>query len=437
MRNILKGDFGQFKIKGGKRVRKGVAIIATGEGAAGNLPMDNTISFKENPIITILNKPENISKSSSFQEHMEAALKMFSWNMTNLVISVGDSDWTVYSFNGSYPTYEENEKFKDNILHCLIPKIAAPVRPPRLKDFEIREEAFDIEDEFHLPYAKDLVEGGKLLAKTNLYPTQKSIDDLNFRNSFYRWVGSIHLDKRTGMSYGFLARQLPVQLVKPKKANDLQTNDEIVKVNNKLYVRIVVNNEDLFWEVPDVWILTSRSGSDKTNLDLKNDIIKMGLVNGQWILETPKGVKMKDNYRPSFDSGVILAHAVANAIFASVLKYSKLEADFPWVLEKSGRALAHWHGYFCPEFVPDGYWIYGNNNPPVSCSSPQAAIYAFRGKEDAVLKSLSEGKEFLGDIQIEPQHGINVIYKSLRELANFLLSNPKISKLGDEYLKLY
>ena len=67
-----------------------------------------------------------------------------------------------------------------------------------------------------------------------MYPKKRLVAELNFRNKFYKLIGKKYLDNRNGMSYGFVARQLPTDLSK---------------------------------EIPDVWVLTSKSGSDKSKLD--------------------------------------------------------------------------------------------------------------------------------------------------------------------------
>ncbi len=426
-----------FYIKLGKKIKKGIVVVATGEGQTGDLPMDRTLSFKENPIVTIVDRPAEISEKSDYKQHMDAALKLFTWHMTNLIISVAKNNWTIYSFNGSFPTYNKKEEFLPAVLNNLIPKIAAPVTPPRVSDFEIRMGSFVPSDEYYAPYIKDLVDGGEYLAKTGLYPSRRNVVDLPFRNNFYKWVGNIHLDKRSGMSYGFVARQLPIKLGQvlsniefSKLKNSIEITSDLFEVNSVYYLKIELIKEVIFVEVPEVFVLTSKSGADKSHLNIKTDIIKMGLSKGKMILETPSGVDLRQDYKPSFDTKVILAHAVGNAIIASILNYFKPNWEFSKRLERNGASLAHWHGYILQKDAPKGYFVHGQENYSVSCSSPQSGIYALNGKLKIMQKCLEKNTEFVGDIHIEPHHGVNVNYTTLVELAEFLLSQKNKFMLG-------
>jgi len=376
---------------------------------------------------------------------MEIGLNLFASLMTNLAITVSEDDWTLYSFNGSYPTFSIRENFDFNVLHNFIPKIGAPVMPPKLDDFAIRKGSFAVNDQFYAPYIKDLIEGGLLLGKTNLYPKRKSVSDLNFRNNFYKWVGSIYLDGRNGMSYGFIVRQLPVELSQIIPAQEFEDyfenkekgEEEIIEKKGKIFLRFDMFGQEFFIKVPDVWVLSSKSGADKSHLNRQTDIIKMGLVDGRMIIETPSGVDVEGDYKPSFDTRVILAHAVTNAILGSIFAYFKPHWEFSEKLRENGMALAHWHGYMNSRLIPKGWEMYGYDNPPVSCSSPQSALYAFRGKIEAGLHCLADNKEYKGDIHIEPHHGVNISYPSLKELGEFLISHPEATELGDRYLVNY
>jgi hypothetical protein len=97
--------------------------------------------------------------------------------------------------------------------------------------------------------------------------------------------------------------------------------------------------------------------------------------------------------------------------------------QFASTLASSGMALAHWHGYLHHARLPDGYVVHGEENPPVSCSTFQAAIFALGGKMDAFVRAASGGREFAGDLHTEPHHGINVTGPTLLWLARWALDN--------------
>jgi len=413
------------------RIKEGV-VVFTPPIEGDYLPINYVTSFTSNQIITIIEKPPFIKNHISFDKHIEIAMKLFAWHMSNLIISVDKESWRIYNFNASFPTYKYDENFDKNILYGLISKIATPIRPLRLSEFIIkRKKRLEIDKEI----LEDFVEGSILLGRTGLFPSLIEIDKLRFRNYLHKLIASQYLDKRSGLSYGFLARQLPIKLPllisldKIKKDINFK-NDYFVK-KGKIFIVLKINRKKFCMCVPRIWVFTTRSGCKKTELIPERDLCKIGLFNGQLIMEVPENIDYLSDYKPSFDTRVILAHAIANVIFGAVLKYFRPDNPFSQRLEENGMAIVHWHGYIRNKFIPVGYWEYGRDNPAVSCSSPQTAIYAFRGKHRAVEESLSKGIEYLGDIHVEPQHGVNVTWDSIRNLAFFLLSDSRISKLGE------
>jgi len=432
-----------------KRIKKGISVVAIGESTTGNLPMDNTSSFRDTSVITIVDWPSHITEGSQFEEHFDTSMALFAHHMTNIIVAVSDSKWLLYNFNASHPVYDMNQNLKQNVLHALIPKIAAPIRPVKLSQLTILNTRFDPKDNEHDSYIQDLVEGAKSFAQTNLYPTGKKIDDLPFRNDFYRWIGKIHLDERNGMSFGFLAVQMPTAIHVPITLDDAkkkywniisEDSDHFFDNDGNLHVIVDCFDEFLCIQVPEVWVLSQRSGSNKTNMNPNTDLVKLGLRNGEMLLETPRGLKLAPDYKTSFDTRVILAHAVGNALIASLLSYKDQQHKFVKQAKNRGFAIAHWHGYFKPDKIPEGWFLHGVENPHVACSSPQSAIYAIHGKLNEYNKN-QEGKtepiEYRGDIHIEPHHGTNIVYPSLHALVNFLLEDKKRTTLGNQYLSQY
>lgn len=425
------------------KIKKGISVIVLGEQDSNNLPMQYIYSFKDNSVITILDFPKNISDESTFHEHFDEALKLFAHNMTNIVIGVDAEKWLLYNFNASHPTFPIDENFKENVLHALVPKIVAPIRPYTLSEFVVSNNHFSVIDELYKKQVEDLVKGALIFSNTNLYPAGKKIDDLPFRNNFYRWIGKLHLDNRNGMSYGFLAVQLPGEiypLIKEEefyKDHGQKLDGNFVFIKENLYIKLNLKNGNFWLRVPDVWVLSQKSGSDKTHVNPKKDLIKLGLSNGKMYLESQFDSVIDNDYKTSFDTQVILAHSVGNAIIASILNHLNPSSEFVKRYKNFGVSISHWHGYIHPEHVQDGWFVHGVANPHVACSSPQSAIYALDGKLKSFIGSLQNNVEFKGDIHIEPHHGTNICYTSVSDLANYLVNNPQASVLGNSYYYLY
>jgi hypothetical protein len=423
------------------KIKKGISAIVLGEQGDENLPMQYIYSFKDNSIVTILDFPKNISANSTFHEHFDTALSLFAYNMTNIVLGVDSEKWLLYNFNASHPVFPLEKDFRENVLHSLVPKIVAPIRPYTLSEFLISKNHFDIKD--CNKQVNDLVEGALIFDKTNLYPAGKKINDLPFRNDFYRWIGKLHLDNRNGMSYGFLAVQLPGEVSKLILEEEFEsmigekTQNLYFTYRSNLYIKIKLNNSRYWLKVPEVWVLSQKSGSDKTHVNPKRDLIKLGLSNGKMILETQYGSVIDNDYKTSFDTQVILSHAVGNAIIASIINHTNSDSEFVKRYLKDGVSISHWHGYIHPDHVQKGWYIHGITNPHVACSSPQSAIYALQGKLESFLESITKNTDFRGDIHVEPHHGTNICYTSTKELAEYLVNNPKASVLGNSYYYLY
>jgi hypothetical protein len=436
-------------LKKRRRIPPGTSVFAVGTNKGGNLPMDYTMSFRDTSVITIDDAPGSLIDSDDFSTHFDKAMELFAYHMTNLVILVDKTRWLLYNFNASHPVYpiDDGEGFDEHVLIGLIPKIVAPIRPLRFRDFSSVSGHFRLDDP-NIQYAiNEFISSGKLFASANIYPKGKVIDQLPFRNGFYRWIGKLHLDHRNGMSYGFMAWQLPTtipnlipwkEFAKTHSSRDiLESRKDWFLINEQIYVAIEISTGKFVFKVPEVAVLTQRSGSDKTHIVPERDLLKLILRNGKMEIESPEGLILNEDYKPSFDTQVILAHAVGNAIIAAILQHEQKNLSFVRQLSEKGMAIAHWHGYINPDFLPKGWHVHGLQNPNVACSSPQSAIYALDGKLKKFSQALSNELDYQGDIHIEPHHGTNINYPSLIKLAEFMLSQPKVSELGNKYLSGY
>jgi hypothetical protein len=255
------------------------------------------------------------------------------------------------------------------------------------------------------------------------------LSELAFRNNKYRRIASAFLNWRTGMSYGFLAHQLPTATLPAIDLDDASaglalmdwTKKDFYDVDNHMCVAVKLRDKRFLVNIPEVSVLCTRSGCKKTHPDPARDLLKLTLREGKTIVGTPNDLAPESDCQPSFDTISILANAVGNVIVASILAKIYPESNFSAALNYTGMALAHWHGYLLSSELPPGYYFHGQNNPPVCCSTPQAAIFALSGKLSALQQSIVDGIEYLGDFHEEPSHGTNATGRSLMDLVQLVV----------------
>lgn len=412
------------------KVGEGIVLIAPGEGTPGNLAIDHVASLSKNTVVGILESNLPGVGQSSLQKRVNALVGALVWHMAHTLIYIDETTWTVCTMNGAISTFSL-DSLEERILDTVIPKLAAPVVPPQRDDFEVETSAFDASATRYRIPVEDLLTGAEMWGKAGLLASQTRIDELAFRSNKYRRIASAFLNWRTGMSYGFLAHQLP-GLTTP--AIDLDeaapvlrlidwTEKDFYEIDSHICVALKLRNKRFLVKIPEVSVLCTRSGCEKTRLDPEKDVVELTLRNGRIILSTPKNIGTDGDCQPSFDTVSILSNAIGNIIVASILAKLNPASRFCVALNHSGLALAHWHGYIDSSELPSGYYLHGRRNPPVSCSTPQAAIFALAGKLSAFQQSVNEGVEFLGDVHEEPSHGTNVTGRSLFELMRLVVGS--------------
>ena len=410
------------------RVGKGVTIIAPGEGEPGNLAIDHVASLRDNTIVGIYNRELPKTGGNRFQQRIDALVSALVWNMVHIIIYVDDDSWTVCNMNGAIDTFSL-EQLEQQVLHSLIPKLAAPVVPPQKKDFRIQTDGFKPSAPEYQMSVHDLLAGSFLWGSAGLLASQTKLDELTYRNHKYKHIAAAYLSSRTGMSYGFLSRQLPWDVIPAIALADaspiLRRLDweqrDFLHIDDYMMVAVKMSDRRFLVRIPEVTVLCTRSGCDKANLDPSKDLVKLTLTTGRITLGLAAGLPEGSDCQPSFDTLIILAHAIGNAIVASILVKIKPDSTFALGLKHSGLAIAHWHGFIDPALLPPGYYMHGEQNPAVSCSAPQAAIYALTGKLAALQKSIVDGSDYMGDAHVEPSHGTNVCGSSIRQLFRLIV----------------
>jgi hypothetical protein len=396
------------------KLQEDLVVIAPGAFPAGELPIDRVSNLRKTTIVGIVDGTCPAEEGTTDQSKLNSIVRTLGWYVVQTVIYVDDRTWTVCTMNGAVIPCAHASPMAAAVLSVLVPKMAAPVVPPHASDFDVRAGALDLAHPAYAGYVADFVESGPLWLASDLFLFHTSLESLEFRSPFYKRVVAAYLDHRSGMSYGFLARQMAVPEISARTVAGDAPEEEgsvLIHANAQLYrVRI-----------PEVWVFTTRSGCDKAHLDSHRDILRMGLSSGRIIFETPKGLDPKIDCRPSYDTLTILAHALGNALVASVLQVARPGALLARNLATRGLALAHWHGQVSPELLPAGTMVYGAENPPVSCSTHQAALFALVGKIEGLHRALASGMEPVGDLHVEPHHGVNMTGESLTALARWVL----------------
>ncbi len=428
-------------IEAGRRgkVQEGIIIIAPGTLEEGKLPVDYVPNLRTNTVVGIVDGPCPAEGKLDQQEKLNTIVEALGWSIVQTLIYVDDPEWTVCTMNGAIIPCSGGEKFRDEVYATLVPKLAAPVVPPHASDFQVEEEGLDLTATYWEPYVRDFEDSAPLWAETGVMLFHTSLSAVRFRNTYYRRVAAAYLDKRSGMSYGFLSRQPALSVPKAMREADgtrLKGWEELQHrgiglLDDTLYVVLRLKGASFIVPLPEVAVLATRSGCDKSHVNGHRDLVLLGIRNGSIFLKTPKGLDAAIDARPSYDTLTILAHAIANSLIASVLKSVNPASSFLRTAAGGGVALAHWHGDIDRAVIPGGYVVFGEDNPPVSCSTHQAALYTLTGKLQAFGNVVAEGKEYLGDIHIEPHHGINVTWPTLTGLAAAMLGYTAETKNAD------
>jgi hypothetical protein len=374
--------------------------------------------------ITALNQ-EFVDENTPYDRKIAIGLQNLIRTMSEIVIGVSEDKFSIINMNLSDSIFS-SEQLDDFILNSLIPKMYAPIKPPVLKRFEKGEY-----DPTESPYALQLASLGKQLKNTDLFPLGSRFSEKISRLSHRDVVEKI-LEGRTGVSYGFIAIVEAPKYEGPKEItkNEWESLSEINGLNRELvrqndngrwYVRTVIRGKEVYQQVPDIWVVTSRSGCDKTNLDPNSDVIRIGLVKGKLYLQTPQGVDLqRRDIRPSFDTYVILAQAFSAALYAPELI-------------KEGMPIVHFHGYPDPEWFRQSEYHVGARNPSMPCGTIEAALLNYSSIYKLANKN---GIEMNLLCLVESDHGVNILGPNREYLVERLIEGAEQGRilLGGKYL---
>jgi TubC N-terminal docking domain len=376
---------------------------------------DHAAKYIEDPtntqviILTLLDSKFTDPKLP-YQQKIKLGLNTLVRTFSELVIGVSSKNISILNMNLSDSIYPIDEIGKF-VLNSLIPKIYVPIIPIPMTQFELGQY-----DPKVSTYAQKLVTLGQALAETGLFPPGAKLSEVISRKS-HRDIVNVIVNGRTGVSYGFVAYAEPPQYVGPAQISEsewegLLTTDgfsvDEVRQNEigRRYVRTKVGATYIFKQIPDLWIVSSRSGSNKTDLSLEQDVLKIGLSgDAKLLLQLPQNIDPRVlDIKPSYDLYVMLAIALASSLYA------------PGLIQ-NGLPMVHFHGYPALEWFGPGEYYAGVHNPSVPCGTYESGVFNFLSIYN--LANRYNGNVPLASL-IEPDHGTNIIAHDLDYLIEKL-----------------
>ena len=370
---------------------------------------EHTAKYLENPtdtqVITLTEiDQEFINPQLQYRQKIGLGLNTLIRNFSEIVVGVSSDRISILNMNLADSLFSR-DKMDRFVLKSLIPKIFVPIAPLLMNQFELGEY-----NPCQSSYASKLVQLGQQLATTGLFPPGFKLSQVIKRQS-HRDIVDIIVNGRTGVSYGFIAYAEPPQYIgepeiSPTVWEKLSPVEGLsfkeIRQNDlgRRYLKIKQENKYLYKQIPDLWLVSSRSGSNKTNLQLDVDVLRIGLSD-RLILQLPQGIEPKElDIKPSYDIYVMVAIALASALYAPKL----IQAGMP---------IVHFHGYPHVQWFQANEYYTGVENPSVPCGTYESGVFNFLG-----IRNLANqhGRNINLAALIEPDHGTNIIASDLKYL---------------------
>ncbi|MBU7586762.1 MAG: non-ribosomal peptide synthase [Nostoc sp. TH1S01] len=394
-------------------ILKGRKISVTRIGSLIGWAEDCAAKFIEDPTNTQVIVLSNIDKEfvsfqTPYQEKIKMGLNTLVRTFSEIVIGVSQSEFSILNMNLSDSVFSMDE-FDKFVLKSLIPKVYVPILPLPLSKFKLG--SYNPQSSI---YAQKLVSLSTQLADTNLFPPGSKLSEVIKRQS-HRDIVNVIVNGRTGVSYGFVAYAEPPQYIGAIEipehewesltaVNGFSSDEVRQNTIGRRYLKTKVGVEYKFKQIPDIWVCSARSGSNKTNLQLENDILRIGLTD-RLLLDLPQGVDPKlADIKPSYDVYVMLAIALSTSLYAPNLI-------------TNGMPMIHFHGYPAVEWLQEQEYFMGVNNPSVPCGTYESGVFNFLSIYNLVNQY---GTDINLACLIEPDHGTNIIAPDLEYLLSRL-----------------
>ncbi|MBE9050267.1 non-ribosomal peptide synthase [Nostocales cyanobacterium LEGE 11386] len=343
-----------------------------------------------------------------YKQKINIGLNTLIRTFSEIVIGVAPDKISILNMNLSDSIFAKSE-LGEFVLKSLIPKIFVPIAPLLLNRFKLGQYQPEKSS-----YAKKLVKLGQELASTGLFPPGFKLGEVIKRKS-HRDIVNVIVNGRTGVSYGFVAYAEPPQYfgalevtsteweslsaVAGFSSNELRQNEQ-----GRRYLKTQIKGEDVFKQIPDIWLVSSRSGSNKTNLNIASDVMRIGLKEKLY-LELPQDIHTDlVDIKPSYDIYVMLAISLAAALYAPELI-------------KDGAPIVHFHGYPAFDWFKPNEYCVGVHNPSVPCGTYESGVFNFLGIS-SLANQPTTNVSLVG--LIEPDHGTNFIAHDLEYLVERL-----------------
>ena len=363
---------------------------------------DHTMQRLEDPtatqviMLTELDR-DFVGSQLPYQTKIALGVNTLVKTFSEIAIGVSDSNISILNMNLADSLFSKDE-FDRFVFKSLIPKIHVPIAPLPLSRFEIGK--YNPQKSL---YAAKLQQLSRELATTGLFPSGFKLGEVIKRQSHRDIVESI-VNGRTGVSYGFVAYAEPPQYIGDREITSSQWetlfpvagfSSREIRQNQagRRYLKTKIQGEYAYKQIPDIWLVCSRSGANKTDLSLDRDILRLGLKNNLQ-LQIPEGIDPKQvDIKPSYDTYVMVAIALASALYT------------PQLIE-NGAPMIHFHGYPSQEWFKKQEFYAGVEHPSVPCGTYESGVFNFlsiynlatQNKTPIALASL-----------IEPDHGTNII----------------------------
>ncbi|KJH71680.1 TubC N-terminal docking domain-related protein [Aliterella atlantica] len=382
---------------------------------------DHTMQRLEDPTSTQVILLADIDKQFvnpeiPYEQKINIGVNTLVKTFSEVVIGVSDKDISILNMNLSDSVFPR-EDFDNFVVKSLIPKIFVPIAPLPLSRFEVEKYS-----PTQSSAAQKLAQLSNQLATTGLFPAGFKLSEIVKRQSHRDIVDSI-VNGRSGVSYGFVAYAEAPQYVGKLEISAAEWEDlspvagfsqDEVRQNaiGRRYLKTKLKNKDIYKQIPDIWLVSSRSGANKTNLDPERDLLRIGLQD-KLHLQIPTGIDPAVvDVKPSYDTYVMVAIALAAALYAPELI-------------KDGAPMIHFHGYPSAEWFEDNEYCSGVDNPSVPCGTYESGVFNFFNIYNLAQQSDNIALACL----IEPDHGANIITRDLPYLLAKLQDSSKRSQI--------